>query len=68
MARKKEEESGGLSDFLHLDSTIEAWKPIIRDIAPGFLKDRKHNVDKEVERMSKLKARQDKLAGITRRS
>lgn len=54
-------------DDSHAD-TVEAWKRIMKDAAPGFMRNRERTLDKEVDRMSKLKKEQDKLAKITRRA
>lgn len=54
-------------DGSHKD-TVEAWRRIMKDMAPGFMRNRERQVDKEVERISKMKDKQDKAAGIKRRA
>ena len=50
----------------------EAVEGVLKGMTPEFLRNRKQNIDKEVDeqakKVNKIKARQDDLAGITRRT
>lgn len=46
--------------------TVDAWKRILKDMAPDFIRNREEIIDKEVDKLSG-KERQDAMAGIKRR-
>lgn len=51
---------------------MEAVEGTLKGLAPGFLKNRKEQIDKDVDpqakAVNKMKNKQDDLAGITRRA